>query len=209
MNKMFKKLMAVSATVAIAATMSVSAFAETKATHEDGTVSVSGYEPVANAVQYTVMVFKVADDTADFEAATPAKVDDIYYINQGTELYDVENKDGLLDQMLVKATDGENALPKGTYVVRIGNDKGVPTSLGLSIEGDAPIVYGDANGDGLVNRNDMLLLLQYFGRVPNITVDTVAANCNGDEIFNRNDLLHILKYFGRVPGIVLGPQSTN
>ena len=114
MNKMFKKLMAVSATVAIAATMSVSAFA-IDATLSQGkdevTVSTSDYTVEAN--QYTVMVFKG-------ETVTP---DSIYYINQG------DNVTTLLSGMKVKAStleDGKttNELQPGTYTVRVGNDAG-------------------------------------------------------------------------------------
>lgn len=114
MNKMFKKLMAVSATVAIAATMSVSAFA-IDATLSQGkdevTVSTSDYTVEAN--QYTVMVFKGETVTSD----------SIYYINQG------DNVTTLLSGMKVKAStleDGTttNELQPGTYTVRVGNDAG-------------------------------------------------------------------------------------
>ena len=160
MNKMFKKIFAVVAACATVATMSVSAFAAT-ANHEDGTVSVSGYEAVTGATQYTVMVFSVGADVTDLAKATPSKVDDIYYINQGTELYDEVNKDGLLDKMLVKATNGENALPAGNYAVRIGNDANEVVTLGLAVTADVTFMYGDVNGDGAVDLDDATEIINY------------------------------------------------
>jgi hypothetical protein len=104
--------MAVSATVAIAATMSVSAFAidATLSTGKDE-VTVSGY--TVEADQYTVMVFK----------GETINSDSIYYINQGSDL------GTLLNGMKVKAStleDGTttNELQPGTYTVRVGNDAG-------------------------------------------------------------------------------------
>lgn len=126
MNKMFKKLMAVTATVAMAASMSVSAFAAESATHTNGSVSVSGYTAVEDATQYTVMVFSCASD-ADITKVVPANSDAIYYINQDTDPAD------LLTGMLVKATGESNDLPDGDYVIRIGNDTATVTNIALNV----------------------------------------------------------------------------
>jgi hypothetical protein len=124
MNKMFKKIMAVSATVAIAATMSVSAFAaDVTVAPTDNAVTVTP-TAVENATMYTVMVFSCAAD-ADIAKATPADATAIYYINQGADV------NALVSNMLVKATSETEYLPAGNYVVRIGNDKGSVQNFAL------------------------------------------------------------------------------
>lgn len=198
MNKMFKKLMAVSATVAIAATMSVSAFAAGEtATHENGSVSVSGYAAVDGATQYTVMLFEDSF-TTDYA------VSKIYYINQGSD------PTALLAGMLVKATAAEdgttsNALPDGDYTVRIGNDKGTVVDVDLKVvtEDDTTTItltYGDVNNDGVVNIADGIIALRKDAGL--VTVFTSAdgsalpdqvGDVNGDGTFNVADAILILR----------------
>jgi hypothetical protein len=193
MNKMFKKLMAVSATVAIAATMSVSAFAAGEtATHENGSVSVTGYAAVEGATQYTVMLFEDS-------FATSSDVSKIYYINQGSD------SATLLAGMLVKATDGVNALPDGDYTVRIGNDKGTVVDVDLKVvtEDDTTTItltYGDVNNDGVVNIADGIIALRKDAGL--VTVFTSAdgsalpdqvGDVNGDGTFNIADAILVLR----------------
>lgn len=161
MNKMFKKILAVVAVMSTAACLSVSAFAEGEtatpaapsASHNAGAVTVTGYAAVTGATQYTVMVFEDSFTTDN-------DVEKIYYINQGATL------DILLDGMLVKATDGVNALPDGDYTVRIGNNAtgATPVDIDLKVEATPEGIkitlnYGDVNGDGEANSFDASLIL--------------------------------------------------
>jgi hypothetical protein len=211
MNKMFKKLMAVSATVAIAATMSVSAFAAGEtATHENGSVSVTDYAAVAGATQYTVMLFEDS-------FATNNDVSKIYYINQGAD------PAALLTGMLVKATTAEdgttsNALPDGDYTVRIGNDKGTVVDVDLKVETKPAGVqitlnYGDVNGDGSVGSADASLILQKVATIIDGFTDTegraipeTVADVNGDGSVGSADASLILQ---KVATIIDGFTNTN
>ena len=167
---MFKKILAVAAVTATAACLSVSAFAEGEtatpaapsASHNAGEVTVTGYAAVANATQYTVMVFK--DDGFEItDPETGAKTYDaskIYYINQGAQ------PNVLLAGMLVKATDGVNALPDGDYTVRIGNNATGATAVDIDLKvstdpetKEITFLWGDINLDGFVDANDITSLV--------------------------------------------------
>ena len=171
MNKMFKKLMAVTATLAIAATMSVSAFAEGEteettpatpsASHTAGSVEVKNYTKPDTAVdgttQYTVMVFLDSEDGIS--------ADEIYYINQGSD------PSTLLADMRVKATTAEDGttsinLPDGDYTVRIGNSTGSVVNVDLKVSTvvtpttkEITFLWGDVNLDGAVDANDITALV--------------------------------------------------
>ena len=149
--------MAVTATVAIAATMSVSAFAaDVTVAPTDDKVSVTP-TAVDGATMYTVMVFGCAAD-ADIATAVPADANAIYYINQDTDAT------ALVTNMLVKATSETEYLPAGNYVVRIGNDKGSVQNFALESKvaesgedtSNSIVVYwGDVTGDGAFSGADV------------------------------------------------------
>lgn len=79
------------------------------------------------------------------------------------------------------------------------------------------VVYGDANGDRIINLQDVLLLRRYLAnRDPETNESPVAveagADANGDNIINLQDVLLLRRYLsnrdpetGESP-IVLGPQ---
>ena len=162
---MFKKLMAVSATVAIAATMSVSAFAaeetpDLTATPDAGSIAVTDTTKLPEqktGTQYTVMLFEESFDT------TP-DVSKIYYINQG------DNVANLVGNMLVKATDDTTFMPEGNYIVRIGNDANLAVvNLTLKVEkedeGNTTIsieCWGDVDGSGSIAVGDINALVDYL-----------------------------------------------
>ena len=155
--------MAVTATAAIAASMSISAFAaNVTVAPTDSSVSVSP-ESVTGATMYTVMVFQTSADITDVNAvatATPTNSNSIYYINQGTDVT------ALVTNMLVKATTVDKTtsyLPVGNYVVRIGNDKGTVQNFTLeSKEKTITILYGDVNGDGEITPVDKTILARHL-----------------------------------------------
>ena len=185
-SKMFKKIMAVSATVAIAATMSVSAFAaDVTVAPTDNAVTVTP-TAVENATMYTVMVFSTTADITDAEklaAATPADATAIYYINQGADVT------ALVSNMLVKATSETEYLPAGNYVVRIGNDKGSVQNFALESKVEETtktftFIWGDVNLDGYVDAGDVSAISQRsIGGTTTFTKDgvsfTIDVNSNG------------------------------
>jgi endoglucanase len=66
------------------------------------------------------------------------------------------------------------------------------------------VVYGDLNGDGVIDGADVILMLRYFTR-PDVAINLAAADVNGDGTVDIADLILLLRYFSQ-PGIVLGPQ---
>jgi uncharacterized repeat protein (TIGR02543 family) len=67
------------------------------------------------------------------------------------------------------------------------------------------IIYGDLNGDGVVDSADLILMLRYFAQ-PGTVIDLAAADVNGDGVVNNADLILLLRYFAQ-PGVILGPQN--
>ena len=188
---MFKKLMAVTATLAIAATMSVSAFAaDVTVAPTDDKVSVT---PTAaeNATMYTVMVFSCAAD-ADKATAVPADANAIYYINQGTDVT------ALVTDMLVKATSETEYLPAGNYVVRIGNDTGSVQNFTLvSEEETVTIMYGDVTNDGKITNQDVVYLKRYIAGWTGYDATTLnldAADVAKDGTVVNKDLVFLKRH---------------
>jgi hypothetical protein len=78
-------------------------------------------------------------------------------------------------------------------------------------------VYGDANGDGVVNGRDVLLLRKYMANydydkgVSSVSVD-LGADANGDGVVNGRDVLLMRKYMANYDydtgssSVVLGPR---
>jgi hypothetical protein len=79
-------------------------------------------------------------------------------------------------------------------------------------------MYGDANGDGLVNSKDVVLLRQHIvAKDPLTGVSTLAvekgADCNGDGEVNSKDVVLLRQYIvAKDPitgdsSVVLGPEK--
>ncbi len=68
-----------------------------------------------------------------------------------------------------------------------------------------PTLYGDANGDGKIDINDVTMILKYIARYKDLEIDLEAANTLYDEAVNINDVAHLLKYIAKWNNIVLGP----
>ena len=66
------------------------------------------------------------------------------------------------------------------------------------------ILYGDVNGDGLIEINDLTLLRRHFANWQNITLSP-GADVNGDSKIEINDLTILRRYFANWSGITLGP----
>ena len=60
------------------------------------------------------------------------------------------------------------------------------TTLTLSIKNS--IVYGDINGDGLVNSTDAAIIYRYAnGKISFTEAQIAAADVNGDSVVNSSD----------------------
>ena len=58
------------------------------------------------------------------------------------------------------------------------------------------IVYGDANGDGAVNINDVILLQKFIAKW-DVTLDEASADANADGSVNINDVILLQKYIAK------------
>ena len=70
----------------------------------------------------------------------------------------------------------------------------------------AAILYGDANGDGVVNSRDATRILRYVAGYE-VEIDLEAADANGDGTVNSRDATRILRYVAGY-NVTLGKQGT-
>ena len=70
----------------------------------------------------------------------------------------------------------------------------------------ADVIYGDADGNGVVNMQDAALVLKHIAEWSNLQIDTAAADANDDGEINMRDAALILQYAADWD-VVLGPQS--
>ena len=69
------------------------------------------------------------------------------------------------------------------------------------------VLYGDVNGDGVVNSFDVTRLLEYFSgydRSDN-NFNMANADVNGDGVLNTFDVTRLLEYFSGYDRTPLGP----
>ncbi|MGB8658337.1 MAG: S8 family serine peptidase [Candidatus Zixiibacteriota bacterium] len=59
-------------------------------------------------------------------------------------------------------------------------------------------VYGDANGDGLVNAGDLVYILNYIFRGGPLPDPPSAGDANGDCVINSGDIVYLVNYLFRV-----------
>jgi hypothetical protein len=86
-------------------------------------------------------------------------------------------------------------------------------ALGLVLENNLifypqKILYGDVNGDGVVDPLDITRLLRYFSGVDSSDNNFNAANAdvNGDGVLDPLDITRLLRYFSGVDPSPLGPK---
>ncbi|HAG04659.1 MAG TPA: hypothetical protein DCG28_04385 [Lachnospiraceae bacterium] len=115
---------------------------------------------------------------------------------------------GTLFYMYLKVP--ENAADGTTYSVSpvaveesIGGCFSNTDELSLGFESGCIIVdgntknSGDIDGDGIINRKDLMLVTKFFAGM-NVQIDMINADVNGDGVVNRLDLLLISKYFAGI-----------
>ncbi len=79
--------------------------------------------------------------------------------------------------------------------------------MGVTYEDEAEVVnfmYGDINGDGVVNGKDLIRLRKYL--VGSDVELSGGADCNGDGTVNGKDLIRLRKYLVSEDVSLLGPQ---
>ena len=81
------------------------------------------------------------------------------------------------------------------YRVRIGGFNGATGGGTMTISCDAaPTCDADVSGDGQVNVNDLLAVVNSWGACVGCPADV-----NGDDMVNVNDLLQIVNHWGPCP----------
>lgn len=92
-------------------------------------------------------------------------------------------------------------------VASINGGKAV-SSLICETKASSGNLYGDANGDGLINKNDVLAISKYI--VHSGTVDIPASDMNGDGIVDNTDMLSLSKIVNTMSeGQILGKVTVN
>ena len=70
-------------------------------------------------------------------------------------------------------------------------------------EKPADVLYGDANGDGAVNINDVILLQKFIAKW-DVSLDAASADANADGSVNINDVILLQKFIAKWD-VTLGP----
>ena len=72
-------------------------------------------------------------------------------------------------------------------------------------EPDVEIVYGDADGDGDITNDDVILLQQHLAKW-DVTMDEASADADGDGDITNDDVILLQQYLAKWD-VVLGPQG--
>lgn len=92
---------------------------------------------------------------------------------------------------VISVSDVENAFPGKTV---IATEDTLGTGDEVTVDGATYtiVVYGDANGDGVINTGDAIVVKKYAAELTELTdVQKVALELNGDEKINTGDAIRI------------------
>lgn len=154
------------------------------------TVNVTGLQ---EGDECTLLVVLAGTGLAGLES----QVDKIYYIDQvtsqgGTATFDFAVESGInVDIYSGYTSMGEQS----------------PLELLAKVEED--IVYGDVNGDGVVNAKDRTLLTRFVGGWDGVTIDEAAADVNKDGSVNAKDRTILTRHVGGWVGYEALPYGVN
>ena len=96
----------------------------------------------------------------------------------------VTNASGVLDIDIGKLTKGEHTL---SWIM--ADSKGAWSDVKTETFTFTPVIFGDANQDGLVNVTDIVATVNYIMENPTGTFDKVAADVNKDGFINVSDIV--------------------
>ena len=117
---------------------------------------------------------------------------DVVYVDAPAVETDNENAEMTLMQFITEFFyyKAENLLPSENGHAYITEQ--ILNALTITVSG----LWGDVNGDGVVNHNDARLVLQYYvGAVTAEELDLSVADVDGNGIVNHNDARLILQYY--------------
>lgn len=98
--------------------------------------------------------------------------------------------------LLAEGTSNVNVTVNGLYAENLAKAENVSTAAG-TVKANAQTperVMGDANGDGVVNDDDVKHILQYVTKKISAVVDAVAADVTGDNKVTTRDANKIKKF---------------
>ncbi len=205
-----------------------------KATYTDGSsaaitgYTVSGYNALKSGTQTitvtygdftTSFIVKVGVEVRKIEIATaPDKTE--YFVGEALETEGLTVKvtytDGstkiITESYVLEGFDSDTAGTK-TVTVQYG---GQTATFVVEVK-EAEFLYGDANGDQIIDMKDVVLLRKYMAEFDyDLNTSTVAveagADVNGDGVFDMKDVVLLRKYMADfdydtgTSGVALGPQ---
>ncbi len=74
-------------------------------------------------------------------------------------------------------------------------------------EPEVSVLYGDVDGNGVVNDWDEVVLMRWLAEWEGVTINEANADVNGDGIVDDWDQIHLARYFADWD-VVLGPQPS-
>ena len=100
----------------------------------------------------------------------------------------------------------EGLEPETTYLFyqrKAENDRYYASDISAPLTVKTPAKPGDANDDGKINLDDVVVLAQYVAEW-DIECNEAALDTNGDGTVNLDDIVHLAQYVAEWEGIVLG-----
>ena len=100
----------------------------------------------------------------------------------------------------------EGLEPETTYLFyqrKAENNRYYASDISAPLTVKTPEMPGDANDDGKINLDDVVVLAQYVAEW-DIECNEAALDVNGDGIVNLDDIVHLAQYVAEWEGIVLG-----
>ena len=195
--KKFKKILVAAMSIAAIA-MSTTAFAATTATYDKSSqtaaLTLAEGDVSATSGQMTVVVVPKT-----FGASSEAT--GIYYINQeefGTKFAEILANMGL-----------KGDIDPAGYEVRIGGENmDSVATFAFKVDG-GNIIYGDADGNGIVEIDDSTMILRYKAGwssvMDKINLENADADANGAVEIDDSTL--ILRYKAGWSSAILGPSN--
>lgn len=196
---MKKVFLTLAVTAVSVAAMSMVAFADPSLAVDKTTATVSGVE---KGDYVSLLIVK------SNKALAEVKDEDILYVDQATA-----GEDGTASFTFPEIT-GDSA--KGAVVYSGYSSmtaEAAPLSKNYQAGGEDPeppvtVVYGDVNGDGVVNAKDKTYLARYIAKWSGYeTINEKNADVNGDGAVNAKDKTVLARYIAKWSGYETLPKK--